>query len=197
MVGRVDRPPRMTADTFFTLPEDNSHCELIDGELRVAPAPRADIHQHTVRELFRPLDYHVHSHHLGWVWFAPVDVVLSAQDVVQPDLIFVKQDRADIVGGRIYGAPDLVVEVLSPDSERGDRGTKLHRYARSGIRRYWITDPVAQTLDELELIQGAYVCRQHLEGSPSFAPSLFPGLTIALADIWPVVRSETSETSDE
>ena len=186
MAQRSHRAPRITADRFFDLPDDGNRYELIDGELEMAPAPSADRHQHTVRELFRPLDFFVHTNRLGTVWFAPTDVILSAFDVVQPDIFFVSAERSSIIGGRIHGTPDLVVEVASPSTAEFDRGLKLRRYARFGVRWYWIVDPQMRTLDELELVNGAYVQRGRSEGDELFRPRLFPGLVIDLEEIWPL-----------
>ena len=178
-------PRRMNADTFFTLPDDGHRYELIDGEVEMAPAPSADVHQFTVGKLFLALAPFVDNHDLGLVLPAPTDVILSAFDVVQPDLLFVRAEREVIVGGRIHGAPDLVVEVLLPTTAAFDLGLKLRRCARFGVPWYWSVDPESRTLRELELIEGSYVERSRSEGNALFRPILFPGLTIDLGLVWP------------
>ncbi len=196
MVWRASGTRRMTADTFFDRPDDGRRYELTDGELEMAPAPGANVHQHTVREVFRPLDAQVRERRPGSVWFAPTGVVLSAYDVVQPDLLYVRADRAAIVGGRIHGAPHLVVEVVSASSAELDRGLKLRRYARFGVPWNWIVDPAARTVDELERCDGAYVRRARLEGDAWFEPALFPGLKIDRGTVWPENGAEAGELSD-
>lgn len=193
MAQPVVEPRRMNVDTFFTLPDDGHRYELIDGDVEMAPVPSADYHQFTVGELFLALAPFVKSHRLGIVLLAPTDVILSAFDVVQPDLLFVRAEREVIVGGRIHGAPDLVVEVLSPSTAEFDLGLKLRRYARFGVQWYWSVDPEGRTLRELELVDGSYVERSRLEGNALFRPLLFPGLTIDLGQVWPT-RRRRSET---
>ncbi len=181
-------PRRINADTFFNLPDDGHRYELIDGEVEMAPAPSADYHQFTVGMLHLALAPFVIEHRLGLVLLAPTDVILSAYDVVEPDLLFVRAERELIVGGRIHGAPDLVVEVLSPTTAEFDLGLKMRRYAKFGVPWYWSVDPENRTLRELELVEGAYVERSYLEGNALFQPLLFPGLTIDLGQVWPRPR---------
>ena len=84
------------------------------------------------------------------MFLAPYDVVLSDYDVAQPDMLFVSNDRSAIVTERnIQGAPDLVVEVLSPGTPRYDRGYKQVLYSRHGVREYWLVDPDAGTVEVL------------------------------------------------
>ena len=184
---------RMTADDYFALPDDGNRYELIDGELELAPVPSANVHQWTLSNLTFLMEQHVRAHRLGWLWFAPTDVILSAHDVVQPDLLFVRRGRRDIVGGRIHGAPDLVVEVTSPTSEQFDRGLKLRRYARFGVNWYWLIDPRQQTIEELERTDREYRSRRSWTGNEIFEPALFPDLRIDLTELWP----ESGLASDE
>jgi Uma2 family endonuclease len=128
------------------------------------------------------------------VRLAPADVVLSAHDVVQPDLFYVQRSRAEIIGGRLYGPPDLVIEVASPSTAAFDRGQTLHRYEHIGVRWYCIADPIARTVEKLELIDRRYVRRSVNSGGAAFAPALFPGLTIDLSVIWPDPELTTRET---
>ena len=183
----------LTADDYFALPDDGNRYELIDGELELAPAPSADLHQQTIANLFLVLGPHVRQSHLGLVLFAPADIVLSGHDVVQPDIFFVQRNRRDIVGGRIHGAPDLVVEVTSPTSEQFDRGLKLRRYARFGVTWYWLVDPRQRTIEELELTDREYRTRRSWTGNEIFEPALFPGLRIDLTQIWPESDRESEE----
>jgi Uma2 family endonuclease len=97
--------------------------------------------------------------------FAPVDVVLADHSVVQPDLVYVRAARAAIVRDRIEGAPDLVVEVLSPGTARRDLGEKLRLYAEVGVAEYWLVDPDARTFEFLVLRDGSYTVRLPEEGT--------------------------------
>lgn len=112
-------------------------------------------------------------------------MVLDPETGVQPDLVYVAQARAGIISERgIEGAPDLVVEVLSPSTRARDLGIKLRRYARAGIPHYWVVDPLARTLVAHERHAGAYMAAAPLEGSATFRPTLFPGLEIPLDPLW-------------
>ena len=92
------------------------------------------------------------EHSLGRVYHAPFDVVLSDMDVVQPDLIFVSNERADIITpANIQGAPDLVVEILSPSTAARDKTFKRSLYARHGITEYWMVDLTEKTITVLRL----------------------------------------------
>ncbi len=156
---------------------DDKRYEILDGELRVVPAPGVS-HQRSVGRLFRLLTEYSQSFG-GEVFLSPIDVVLSEHDVVQPDLVFVSKERADIVKeAAIMGAPDLVVEIISRFSRRVDRVAKKQRYAALGVRYYWIVDPQARTVEEYELTGGDYRFRSRAAGEEVFCPAIFPGLEI-------------------
>ena len=123
--------------------------EFIDGEIVITPAP-VPYHQSISGNLYRVLDRHVYSRKLGQLFYAPVDVELAPQTrIVEPDIIFIAQDRVpDLVGEkRITGAPDLVIEILSPATARADRHVKLPLYAESGVAEYWIVDPDSKAVE--------------------------------------------------
>jgi len=137
---------RFTYDDYALLSDDRRY-EVIDGELFVTPAP-TPFHQILVMRLARLLEDHVAGAGLGTVLMAPCDVVLSRNDVLQPDIFFVPAGRGEIIGEKyIGGAPDLVVEVLSPSTESRDRVAKAKRYARFGVREMWLVDPAAKTIE--------------------------------------------------
>jgi Uma2 family endonuclease len=129
----------MTTAEYFQTPETVVPQELIFGELRVAESPTV-LHQRVVRDLTLALTPFVQDRRLGEVLFAPMDVVLDAERdlVVQPDLLFVSADRAHIVTDRVYGAPDLVIEVLSPYPRIGRVADRLEWFARYGVRECWL-----------------------------------------------------------
>ena len=137
---------RLTYRDYFDLPESDDRYELIDGELCMTPPPVPE-HQGFLGELYVIVRAYVRENRLGRVYFAPIGVVLSEGNVFQPDLIFVSNERLDIIGRNIMGAPDLVVEVLSPSTERFDRTVKRERYARFGVREYWVADIIGRTVE--------------------------------------------------
>lgn len=128
-----------------------SRFELVEGVLRRMDAPTT-VHQDVLRRLERLLFDQLQATGRGRVYRAPVDVVLSNHDVVQPDLLFVTAIRlGTITRANVLGAPDLVVEVLSPSTTQWDRQTKRRVYAKFGTREYWLVDTEAQTVEVTSL----------------------------------------------
>lgn len=173
---------RMTYADYAKIPADGGRHEVINGEWYMTPAPEVT-HQRVSRKLERLLDEHVTAKLLGEVFNAPIDVILSDSDIVQPDLIFiVSQRKAIITDKNIQGAPDLVIEILSPSTAAIDRGRKLELYERAGVREYWIADPAAQII---EIHEFASPRRTRVyAGTQSFDSALLPGLSIRLPDIF-------------
>ncbi|HEY7670755.1 MAG TPA: Uma2 family endonuclease [Gammaproteobacteria bacterium] len=153
MISRPNIP--FTYDDYKTLTAStDDRYELIDGDLYMVPAPSVT-HQVVAKNLVFLLEHHVRAAKCGRVLGAPLDIVLGEGDersVVQPDILFISNARAGIVtDSEIVGAPDLVVEVLSPSSLKRDRSLKMSLYARSGVLEYWIVDPKLQSVDVFSL----------------------------------------------
>jgi Uma2 family endonuclease len=151
-------PPqgRWTYADYAALPDDGNRYEIIAGVLYTTPAPGAG-HQSVSARLVTFLVTHVEFAGLGRVFAAPVDVELAPDTVVQPDIVVILSANLDrITPSRIIGAPDLVVEILSPGTAGYDRREKQDAYARAGVGEYWIVDPGAQTVELLTLDQGGY-----------------------------------------
>jgi Uma2 family endonuclease len=137
---------KLTIEDFELFPEDGQRHELIDGEHVVTPAPTAR-HQRASGRLYLALQEAAGHGERGEVYFAPLDVVLSPTDVVQPDLLFVRRERIGIIDRRVEGPPDLVVEIISPSSRRTDELLKRRAYERYGVGELWVVDP------ELEVVR--------------------------------------------
>jgi Uma2 family endonuclease len=179
---------RWTYAEFSRLPsESGTRYEVIDGELAVTPAPTPR-HQMVVTDLVVALGTFVRQHGLGRILAGPVDVLFGEGDYLEPDLVFVRADRAHLVSERgIEGPPDLVVEVLSPSTSQRDRGVKLERYRHFGVPEYWIADPDARTIEILRLAEAG--------GAPEVVPpsgriawTPVPGgptLDVAVAELLP------------
>ena len=137
----------VTTTDYLRSPETTRPLELVFGMVREPAAPSWS-HQDVVARLLLLVREHVDERGLGDVVSAPVDVVLDAGRhlVVQPDLCFVAASRRDLIRGRVWGAPDLVVEVLSYGSRTYDRRRKLGWYRRYGVREYWVVDPIAREI---------------------------------------------------
>ena len=131
---------RLTYQDLCELPYDGKRYEIIQGDLIVSAAPRI-LHQRVVTRLSHHLLTFVEGNDLGHVFVAPVDVVFSEFDVVEPDIIYISNERARILTEKnVQGAPDLVVEVLSEWTAKIDRTAKLKLYAKYGVAEYWVLD---------------------------------------------------------
>src|SRR6185503_16779955 len=132
--------PRVSYADMERWPEDGRRYELYDGEVFEIPSP-LPIHQMVLARLYLALQGHVSSHG-GIVLFAPLDIVLTDYDVVQPDLVLFTRERQHLIDPKkvTRKAPDLAVEILSPGTEANDRGRKLRLLAAHGVREYWIVD---------------------------------------------------------
>ena len=152
--GHVVLPDRTYAD-FAALPE-GTLAELFDGLLIMSPAPNV-FHQIIAHRLSRWLGNYAEEHHAGLVLEAPIDVRLSPETVLQPDVVFVATDRLGILAQQeVEGAPDLVVEVLSPSTGAYDLTQKRRLYEEAGVREYWIVDPAEKTIEVLALTDDGY-----------------------------------------
>jgi Uma2 family endonuclease len=147
---------RLTYDDFLLFPDDGRRHEIIDGEHYVTPSPNLR-HQRLVGRLFLSIGNYLAAHPgAGQLFLAPLDVVLSYHDVVEPDLLFVAGDQSAIMTEKnIQGPPALVIEVISKGTRKKDAQTKRRLFERTGVREYWLVDP------ERDLVQ---VLRASTEG---------------------------------
>ena len=144
LVAGSDRPRpgvKLTYDDFLLFPDDGKRHELIDGEHYVTPSPNLK-HQAVSRNLVTTIATFLRAQPIGKVYAAPLDVVFSHSDVVEPDLLFVSTSRLDVLTAKnVQGAPDLVVEVGSPSTRRRDEKLKHQLYERFKVTEYWVVDP--------------------------------------------------------
>jgi len=133
---------KLTYDDFLLFPDDGKRHELIDGEHYVTPSPNIR-HQMILGNLHFLIRAWLEQHPVGRVFMAPLDVVFTQFDVVEPDLLFVSRQRAaDILTAKhVTGAPDIVVEIGSPSTRKRDETIKRRLYERSGVAEYWVVDP--------------------------------------------------------
>jgi len=175
---------KLTFEQFRALPDDGKHYELVHGEVHVTPSPITR-HQAVLQNLSGNLWPYVIKNHLGEVWTAPLDVRLSADTALQPDLIFISNARAGIIQEDwIAGPPDLVVEVLSPSTTAHDRVTKLPIYAQAGVTEVWFIDPKAKTVEVLTLQGKKYLVEATLAGEQVLVSNLFPEWQLPLTDLF-------------
>ena len=175
---RVGLGPYREAD-YLALPE-KPRCELLYGRLLVTPAPNVR-HQVVVGRILRLL-FELVDREGGLAVDSPVDVVLADHSVVQPDVIYVTRARSSIIRERIEGAPDLVVEILSPGTARRDLGEKLRLYAEAGVAEYWIVDPVLETFEFL--VNEGKAFRVHPPEDATYRSAAIAGLAIEPDVFW-------------
>lgn len=152
----LDQIPKTALDVFRLLPE-GTLCEVIDNILYMSPAPKYT-HQRLVLLLAKKLSNHTETFSSGEVFISPVDVYFEdLSSAVQPDLIYVSNENMGIMheDGYIYGAPDLVIEVLSIDRKR-DLVIKKSLYERAGVKEYFVVDPVTRKTQLFALESNSY-----------------------------------------
>jgi Uma2 family endonuclease len=185
-MGAVERVrPRVSYADLERAPEDGRRYELYDGEVYVVPAPipRHQVVQYTVAEALRA----VCREHGGFAVGSPIDIVFSDYDVLQPDVVFFRADRAHLVDldHAIRHAPDLCVEILSPSTESTDRGRKLQVFARYGVPEYWIVDPGAEVIEVYRLEASGYVLAQRASGDDEVRSDVVGGTALRAGRIFP------------
>jgi Uma2 family endonuclease len=181
---------KLTYDDFVLFPDDGQRHELIDGEHYVTPSPNTK-HQVVSMNLVAVISAWLETHPVGRLFHAPYDVVLSHFDVVEPDLLYLSNERMKevVTPQHVRGAPELVVEIGSPGTRQRDETIKRRLYERSGVSEYWVVDP------ELDLVR---LYRRESAGSTEFSrptelsreagdvltSPLLPGLEMPLARVF-------------
>lgn len=172
-----------TCADFLRLPDDGVRYEIIDGVLYMTNAPDPD-HQYAVVEILSLLHSHINVNQLGVVYTSPIEVHLPGiAQPVQPDVLFIAQDRRNIVKAKfIEGAPDLIVEVTSASTARLDRKVKLDAHERAGVREYWSANPRTRFVEVYSLEQGEYVLRGEYGPGEALISGVVSGLA-AMTDV--------------
>jgi Uma2 family endonuclease len=182
-----DRIRKLTYDDYALLPEDGQRHEIIDGELYMTPSPFIP-HQNLSFELSGRFWSYLKFNQLGRALAAPVDVLLSKYDIVQPDLLFISNERAGIIADHknVKGAPDLLVEILSKSTRKLDEVLKLELYGHSGVLEYWIFNTDQRSVQLYRQKQGKLVLAMTLSAAAGdvLTTSLLPGLELPLAEIF-------------
>jgi len=174
---------KLTYEDYAKMPDDERY-ELLDGELVFMPSPTV-IHQRLLRRLLIALSIWADELLLGEVHVAPLDVVLADTVVVQPDIMFISNDRASVITEpNIQGAPDLAIEILSPSDPNRDRVRKREIYERHGVGEYWLVDPDARNVTVLTLRDGAYLTAGIYGEGDTLTSLTLPGFTLNLADLF-------------
>ena len=176
-----------TYDDYALLPDDGKRYEVIRGELYMSAAPRP-LHQRVIFRLSYFLEAFLEERSIGIAYSAPIDVLLPEKlgDPVQPDILFVRSDRIEIVGETyIEGAPDLVMEVLSPSNPSHDRSLKYELYQEAGVLEYWIIDPRERTNEIHVLRAGSYILLGRFGEDETARSEQLEGFAVPVDDLIP------------
>jgi Uma2 family endonuclease len=178
---------KLTYDDFVLFPDDGKRHELIDGEHYVTPSPNRK-HQKVSGNLFLLIGAWLEQHPIGQIYYAPFDVIFSMFDVVEPDLLYMSNERAAqvLTDTNVKGAPELVIEIGSKGTRRRDETIKRRLYERSGVSEYWVVDP---EIDVIRVyLRGAKGFERpnelRAEAGDTLTTPLLPGLSLPLSRIF-------------
>ena len=178
---------KLTYDDFVLFPDDGKRHELIDGEHYVTPSPNLK-HQKVSGNLHLLIGNWLEEHPVGQVFFAPFDVVFSQFDVVEPDLLYISNERAAqvLTKANVQGAPELVIEIGSPGTRKRDETIKRRLYERTGVSEYWVVDPELDVVRVYSRGTEGFERPRELtaEASDILETLLLPGLNLPLARIF-------------
>ena len=171
---------KLTYADYERFPDDGLRHEIIDGEHYMTASP-VTRHQRISRDLLYLIQSYLESHPIGEVFSAPFDIVLSFTDVVVPDLIYLSKSRAHFLTAKnLQGAPDLVIEILSPSTRLRDRRLKRDLYERVGIEEYWLVDPDDDSVEIYRRGAEGFRPSVRYEKTGMFTTSLMPGFELPL-----------------
>ena len=179
---------KMTYEAFrnMEIPAgDTSIYELINGNIMRRSSPQSR-HQIVQSNLIRHLGNFVSEKQLGRILGAPMDVVFSDEDSVQPDVFFVKKEREKIIewDGPVWGSPDLIVEIISKGTGKHDRVDKYGVYEKYGVSEYWLVDPANQAVEVYLLVENKYVLQQFQETEGAVKSHILEGFEMEMMDIF-------------
>jgi Uma2 family endonuclease len=178
---------KLTIADLEALPQDGNRYELIDGELHVSTQPHW-FHQRMCGRLFAILDECNERTGLGVVNLAP-GVIFSEEDAVAPDVVWISNERLDALdkeAGRVFRAPDLMIEVLSPgfENEKRDRRLKLQLYSQRGVKEYWIADWRSQAIEIHRRAEAALHLHSTLGPEDVLTSPMLPGFSVAVESLF-------------
>jgi Uma2 family endonuclease len=183
--SRFPRQGEWTYEDWLELPNDGWKYEIIDGVLYMSPPPLIR-HQDVSGELFSEMRIYARRNKLGKVLEAPCGVRLPGQKVpVEPDILFVKQERLNIIEERyVEGAPDLIVEILSPSNMNYDLETKFNLYQNAGVSEYWLVNTWDKTVAIYHLADGAYTLTGSYGADDTVGSTVLNGFSIAVTTLF-------------
>jgi Uma2 family endonuclease len=178
------RDKRVTTEEYLRTPESKVPTELIYGALRVADSPMPR-HQAAVADFHLALAPHVREHRLGHIWLSPLDIILDAQRalILQPDLFFISNTRSHILTDRVRGAPDMVLEVLSPDPRIGKLDERITWFAQYGVPECWLFHQFERRLELLGCVGGTVETSTSFDERTPIQSSVLPDFRRSVSSI--------------
>ena len=178
---------KLTYDDFVLFPDDGKRHELIDGEHYVTPSPNTK-HQRISGNVHLLIGTWLEEHPIGQVFYAPFDVVFSRFDVVEPDLLYLSNQRAEeiLTRANVQGTPELVIEIGSPGTRKRDETLKRSLYERSGVSEYWVVDPELDVVRVYRRVEEGFARAVELsaEVGDVLTTPLLPGLQLPLPRVF-------------
>ena len=181
--GAIPEKRTYTYNDYATLPEGAPY-QLIGGQLIMTPSP-IPYHQEVLRKLGFKILVFLEKKELGHLYYAPLDVCFSDSDVYQPDIIFIQKEREEIIGDtKIEGAPDMVIEILSPSTAYYDLRNKFRTYEKHGVNEYWIVDPGLKRVEVYENKGKKFEMYMEVEGEGSISSKVLEGFSVTLDEVF-------------
>ncbi len=180
----AEKKKKYTVEDYMML-EEGAPFQLINYDLIMSPSPTADHQTISIRFGQILLNFLDSTDNNGFVVSAPMDVKFDDGNILQPDLLYIAEERkADLVKDRIIGAPDLVVEILSPSNAYYDLRQKKDIYEKYGVKEYIIIDPIQMNADLYALKDGSYYLHQKAQKNESLNSLILPGLSFDLSRLF-------------
>lgn len=174
---------KMTYADYLRI-NDNKRYEIIEGELKMVPAPSTE-HQNVSLNLVSLIRNFVKEKGLGKVFCAPVDVVLDDDEVLQPDIVFIKSENQNIIcKNAIKGTPDLIIEIVSPSSTFCDTVEKKEIYRKYGVKEYWLVFPDEKVVEVLILEKEEYKEFSRAKKAETVKSKILTGLGIDIKEVF-------------
>jgi len=176
--------PLLTTDEYLKIEETVKPTELVFGALRVADSPTVR-HQQALMAFLLALEPHVRQNRLGTVLLAPLDVILDWKRalILQPDLLFISNERRRVIKDRIVGAPDMVLEILSPNPRIGKLAERIDWFVEYGVREIWLLHQLDERLDILTAGDGRIVDERRLDYLTPLQSDVLPAFITPVAEI--------------
>jgi len=173
---------KLTYKDYLQYPDDGKRHEIINGDHYMTPSPNS-YHQYYSKKIVFQMENHLINTEQGVVFYAPLGVILSDNDIIQPDIIFVSYNNIQIIKEPgIFGSPDLVIEILSQSTRSRDKGLKMDIYAKYSIPEYWIVDSEEKIIFLYRLDGNKY--KREQVSDKTLSTISIPGFVLDLNDVF-------------